>query len=152
MTDIRETLGYRLVWLGRAAGDRYAARLQRLGLRPLHVRLLTAVAGTDRASQNEHAADLGVTSGFVVRLADDLERLGAVTRHRDTQDRRRQYLVLSPAGETLLREATLVLTDLDDELARGLSQDALVRFTESLDLVRATFSPGENADDQLVST
>ncbi|MFC7620034.1 MarR family winged helix-turn-helix transcriptional regulator [Microlunatus sp. GCM10028923] len=142
---MRETLSYRLARVGRAASNAYAARLQRLGLRPLHVRLLTAIASADRAPQNEHAAELGVTSGFVVRLADDLERLGAITRQRDAQDRRRQYLVLLPAGKSLLQEATQVLTELDQELARDLSKTALARLTASLDVVTATVTSEEYA-------
>lgn len=142
MTDFRDTLGYRLVRLGRAAGDRYADRLARLGLRPLHVRLLTAIKTTERASQNEHAADLGVTSGFVVRLADDLERLGAVARERDTEDRRRQFLVLTPTGDGLLRKATQAAAELDRELTRELSATALAQLTKSLEKIGATLTPG----------
>ena len=143
MTDLRDTLSYRLVRLGRATGAQYAARLRQLGLRPLHVRLLTAITAAYRTPQNEHAADLGITGGFVVRLADDLERLGAVTRERDTQDRRRQFLVITSAGESLLREATLAAIKLDEDLARGLSPDALTQLAQSLETVRASLTSGE---------
>ena len=146
MTDYRDTLSYRLVRLGRDTGTRYAARLQQLGLRPLHVRLLTAIRGADRTPQNEHAANLGITGGFIVRLADDLERLGAVARERDTQDRRRQFLVITAAGESLLREATLAATKLDEDLARGMSPDALTQLTESLDNIRTSLASGEDCD------
>jgi DNA-binding MarR family transcriptional regulator len=140
MTDFRDTLGYRLVQLGRAAGSEYAARVGRLGLRPQHVRLLTAVQAAEHVSQNELAAELGVTPSFVVGLADDLERLGALTRERDSRDRRRQVLVLSPTGESLLRDATRAATELDRELARELAADALVQLRESLETVWASLA------------
>lgn len=146
MTDYRDTLSYRLVRLGRDTGAKYAERLRQMGLRPLHVRLLAAITAADRTPQNEHAEKLGITGGFVVRLADDLERMGAVTRERDTQDRRRQFLVITTAGETLLREATLAATKLDEELARGISPDALTQLTELLDTVRANVT-SDGADD-----
>ncbi|WP_161606374.1 MarR family winged helix-turn-helix transcriptional regulator [Microlunatus speluncae] len=144
MTDYRDTLSYRLVRLGRETGAKYAARLRQMGLRPLHVRLLTAIRAADRTPQNEHAANLGITGGFVVRLADDLERMGAVARERDTQDRRRQFLVITATGESLLREATLAATGLDEDLARGLSPDALTQLAESLDKIRASLASGED--------
>ncbi len=152
MADIRDTLSYRLVRLGRATGAEYTARLGELGLRPLHVRLLTAIKTADRTPQNEHATDLGITGGFVVRLADDLERLGAVARERDTQDRRRQFLVITPAGESLLRKATLAATKLDEDLTRGLSRDALNRLAESLEIVRVSLLSRSDCDTRGAAT
>jgi DNA-binding MarR family transcriptional regulator len=147
MTDFRDTLGYRLVQLGRAAGNEYAARLGQLGLRPPHVRLLTAIQLAERASQIELAGALGVTPSFVVSLADELEQLGALTRERDTQDRRRQVLVLTPAGEAHLRDATRAATKLDQELSRDLAPDALAQLRESLETVRAALaSQGHDGD------
>ncbi|NYE75304.1 MarR family winged helix-turn-helix transcriptional regulator [Microlunatus parietis] len=126
--------------LARTTSEEYAARLGRLGLRPLHVSLLTSIDAAGRASQNEHAAELGVTPGFVVRLVDDLERLGAVSRERDVQDRRRQFLILTPTGRSLLRKATRVATGLDEELTRGLSPDASTRLTESLEKIQSSLA------------
>ncbi|GAB3751402.1 MarR family winged helix-turn-helix transcriptional regulator [Microlunatus parietis] len=140
MTDLPDTLGFHLMRLGRAAGDRYADRLARLGLRPLHVRLLTAIRVAERAPQNEYAADLGMTSGSVVRLADDLERLGAIVRERDTDDRRRQFLVLTPIGEALLRNAVQAAIELDKELTRDLSAPAHARLARTLKRIGATLT------------
>jgi DNA-binding MarR family transcriptional regulator len=146
VTEFLDTLGYRLVRLGRVAGHEYAARLERLGLRPLHVRLLTAIRDADTAPQYEHAAELGVSPGFVVRLADDLERLGAVTRTRDAQDRRRQTMALTPAGVDLLCGATRLAVELDEQLTRGLSPGALAQLAASLEIIRA--SVGSGRDDR----
>lgn len=49
-------------------------------------------------------------------LADDLEALGAVTRERDTVDRRRQQLVLTAEGLRLLEAAARACDDIDAEL------------------------------------
>jgi DNA-binding MarR family transcriptional regulator len=153
MADFRDTLGYRLVQLGRAAGNEYTARLEKLGLRPQHVRLLTVVQGAGHASQNELAAELGVTPSFVVGLADDLERLGALNRERDPRDRRRQVLVLTTAGNRLLRDATRAATDLDRELARELTPAALAELRESLEAVRVSLARhGHNADVEMTPT
>jgi DNA-binding MarR family transcriptional regulator len=152
MTDFRDTLGFRLVQLGRAAGNEYTARVEKLGLRPQHVRLLTVVQGAGHASQAEVAGELGVTPSFVVGLADDLERLGALNRERDPRDRRRQVLVLTAAGKRLLRDATRAATELDRELARELTPGALTELRESLDAVRVSLARlGHIADVEMTA-
>lgn len=122
MADFRDSLAYQLVQLGRASDAAFARRLERLGVRPSHVRLMTAIQNSEHLSQNDLADELHVTPGFIVGLADELEQRGAVVRRRVPGDRRRQILVLTETGEALLQDATHAAIALDRQLAHALSR------------------------------
>lgn len=115
------TVSFRLGTLGSAVADRFAARIEAYDLKPKHAGLLTALSLEQAASQQELAIRLGVAPSLVVALADHLERLGAIERVRDPQDRRRQVLTLTDRGRELLRDCTEAARTLDDELTAGLT-------------------------------
>ena len=149
MDDFRDTLGARLVAAGRSAADTYGARLVTLGLRAPQVRLLTEIAVADGASQNELATRLAVTPGFIVGLADELEAMGALTRERDRNDRRRQVLTLTGHGVALLGSATRAAQELDGILTRELSSEALEQFERSLAVVVASLVPNSSCEESV---
>ncbi|MFG1678524.1 MarR family winged helix-turn-helix transcriptional regulator [Nonomuraea sp. NPDC049269] len=81
------TVGFLLGKLGQQANGQFADRLAPLGLRPRHCAVLEFLSGGPRA-QLELAKAVGVTASVVVDMLDELEKLGAVRRVRDTADRR----------------------------------------------------------------
>jgi DNA-binding MarR family transcriptional regulator len=119
--ELRSTVVYQLGTLGSVAADRFAARVEPLGIKPKHAGLLAALDAETAASQQELAARLGVVPSLVVSLADQLEALGAVERVRDNRDRRRQVLTLTPTGRTLLARCAQAARELDDELTATLT-------------------------------
>lgn len=106
-------MGFLLGKLGQQANGQFADRLAPLGLRPRHCAVLELLAGGPRA-QLELAKAVGVTASVVVDMLDELEKLGAVRRVRDTADRRRQLIELTPTGQDL-RHQTLSLARQNDE-------------------------------------
>ncbi|ANP54774.1 DNA-binding MarR family transcriptional regulator [Streptomyces griseochromogenes] len=116
------TLTFRLGTLGSAVGDRFAERIERHGLKPKHVGLLTALGQGAFASQQDLAGRLGVAPSLVVSLADHLESLDAVRRVRDPRDRRRQVLTLTDRGHELLATCTTEARALDAELTAHLGE------------------------------
>ncbi|WP_433516360.1 MarR family winged helix-turn-helix transcriptional regulator [Nonomuraea sp. CA-143628] len=107
------TVGFLLGKLGQQANGQFADRLAPLGLRPRHCAVLELLVGGPRA-QLELAKAIGVTASVVVDMLDELEKLGAVRRVRDTADRRRQLIELTPTGQDL-RQQTLALARRNDE-------------------------------------
>jgi DNA-binding MarR family transcriptional regulator len=84
---------------------------------------------------------MGVAPSLIVRIADHLERIGAVERVRDPADRRRQALRLTPHGTELLAECTRLSESMEHDLLAGLSapdraafRTALARVATNLDL------------------
>ena len=56
-------------------------------------------------------------------LVSELEDLGYVSRIRDTEDRRKHNVALTPKGETALERAETELRRLEDETLSGLNAD-----------------------------
>ncbi|WP_344612954.1 MarR family winged helix-turn-helix transcriptional regulator [Dactylosporangium salmoneum] len=121
-SGLAETVVYRLGALGALANSRFAARIERHGLKPRHLALMTALDAGRVASQQDLAVRLGVAPSLVVALADHLESVGAVARTRDARDRRRQVLALTEHGRELLAVCAAAARQLDEELTAALPE------------------------------
>ncbi|MEU1408635.1 MarR family transcriptional regulator [Streptomyces sp. NPDC005728] len=117
--SLTNTVGFLLGKLGQQANGRFADRLAPLGLRPRHCAVLELLSGGPRA-QLELAKAVGVTASVVVDMLDELEELDAVRRVRDTADRRRQLIELTPAGRELRRQTLSLARQNDEELLSAI--------------------------------
>ncbi|WP_405867455.1 MULTISPECIES: MarR family winged helix-turn-helix transcriptional regulator [unclassified Streptomyces] len=90
--------------------------------------VLVVLSGGEPLSQVEAAGRLGVDRTTMVSLIDGLEDQGLVQRRRSPQDRRKNIVELTPAGEDCLRQAEKArraaerrfLAPLDEETAATL--------------------------------
>jgi DNA-binding MarR family transcriptional regulator len=131
LTSPAETTAFRLGLLGTLVADRFAARVEELGLKPKHAGLLTAVDRLGPASQQEVAAIMGVAPSLIVLFADHLEGMGVIERVRDPQDRRRQVLTLTPDGRRLLARCA----QLADEVGREFTAELTAQQRATLDTI-----------------
>lgn len=120
---LTERVAFLLGKLGRLAADSYTERLAPLGLRPPAAVLLSVVAESRGASQEELGRILQQAPSGIVALLDDLEGLGAVRRSRDRSDRRRHVIVLTKAGTRLLDQAESRAHAVDEDLLSVLDAD-----------------------------
>jgi len=123
MANVKDSLTYHLGQVGALATERYAARLEKIDLKPKHVALLLVLQSGTAASQLEIAKILGVAPSLVVMFADHLEELGAIRRVRDPLDRRRQLLSLTDKGKVWLYECAGMAKSVDQEIAGVLSKE-----------------------------
>ncbi len=110
-----------LAQVGAHAAMRFGERVDEIGLsRPQSgiLGLLTAHPGT---SQQELAQLLGMLPSRVVALVDGLEEAGLVRRVRDEVDRRRNTLVLTPAGKAALQKVGSVARAHEEDVTSALS-------------------------------
>lgn len=114
------TAGFLLGKLGQQVNLRFADRLAPLGLRPRHCAVLELLSGGPLA-QLELAKAVGVTASVVVDMLDELEQLDAVRRVRDTADRRRQLIELTPTGRELRHQTLSLARQNDEELLAAIS-------------------------------
>jgi MarR family transcriptional regulator, lower aerobic nicotinate degradation pathway regulator len=112
----------RLAALGRAI---CAERLAPSGLRQQQHAILCSLGEFGPECQNDVAMRLGIDSGDMVGLVDELQSADMVARQRDEHDRRRQILSLTPAGRRALRKADKLLDQAATELLEPL--DAVER-------------------------
>jgi DNA-binding MarR family transcriptional regulator len=68
----------------------------------LQVRIIAAVAATDRATVTEIATALRVSAPTVSVPTDSAVRAGFLARVVDDQDRRKWWLTVTPAGHALI--------------------------------------------------
>lgn len=137
MTDVKDapllgTSAFRLGVVGAVVSERFAAEIAGYDLKPKHVGVLALLESAPATSQLELAGAMGVAPSLIVRLADHLERLGAVERVRDPADRRRQALRLTGHGTDLLAECTRLSRAMEHNLLAGLSAPDRAAFRAAL--------------------
>src|ERR1700759_4571490 len=104
--DTESPTSRRLAYLFKHA-ERLMSELHVEALAPfdIHARDLGVLLVIDRfepASQQQVAARLGVDRTTMVAIIDALEAKGIIARRPDAQDRRRNMVELTPAGQDLL--------------------------------------------------
>jgi DNA-binding MarR family transcriptional regulator len=90
-------------WMSRRARADVQVALGEHGLATSDFGVLVALADFGALSQQQLADRLDADKSHVVRLIDELERRGLVTRASDPTDRRRHRIELTPGGRKLLR-------------------------------------------------
>src|SRR5689334_8540596 len=90
-------------------------------LRPRHLIALKLLSERGPASQQALADSLSMDPSNVVGLLNELEERKLVTRRRDSTDRRRHIVELSPRGKKELCRAFDRLRRIDDDLLSPLS-------------------------------
>ena len=145
---------------GRATDGFDDAVGRRLDLNPTDLRCLDWLT-TRAMSAGELGEATGLSSPATTTLLDRLERKGFVGRHRDTVDRRKVLIELTPAGRAQIDElygplavegSQLLSTFSDDELVK--LGDFLVEATAVVDrhrerVLASIESQQERRDDQL---
>ena len=71
----------------------------------------------------------------MTRLVDDLEALGAVARHSDPANQRRNSLTLTPRARDLLGQCDRASQEVQEELRRSLSDQDGVELVKLLAVV-----------------
>ncbi|MFI6768622.1 MarR family winged helix-turn-helix transcriptional regulator [Streptomyces sp. NPDC050355] len=108
---------YLLSRVGKTARGLLAERLAERGLRLWDMAILAALADFGPHAQRDLVIRLGVDPSDMAKAVDQLTAAGHVDRTRDTADRRRVRVSLTPAGRA-------VLADLDAE-ARAIQDKVL---------------------------
>lgn len=94
--------------------------------------VLLVLAGSEPASQQQVAQRLSIDRTTMVALLDILEGKGLVSRHPHADDRRRNVVELTEAGQDTLRRATEASDQAERTLLAPLSSQAAQRLRESL--------------------
>ncbi|GAB3952784.1 MarR family transcriptional regulator [Kribbella albertanoniae] len=115
-----DRLGYLLKHVLARLTEAQTEALAPHGLNGRDLAVLSAIASGEPLSQLEVAARLRVDRTSIGDLIDGLEERGLVERRRSAEDRRRNVVVLTTAGERTFESAERVRHELEREFLAPL--------------------------------
>jgi DNA-binding MarR family transcriptional regulator len=134
-----EALASRLGYLLKHAQQRLvlaaAPVMAKYGIDGRELAVLTVLAADDPLSQQEAGERLGVDRTTMVALVDDLEAKGLVERHRSPQDRRKNIVQLTDAGERCLAGAGRARDEVESEYLAPLGDKLGQQFIRALQIL-----------------
>jgi DNA-binding MarR family transcriptional regulator len=107
--------------LGVSAKEQSMDAYEQAGLHPYHHAILALLDEGSRETQGAIAEALGYDKGQLVGLLDELEGDQLVERRRDTVDRRRQTVTITPAGRKTLERLRSLSAEIEDDFLAPLS-------------------------------
>ncbi|WP_055602749.1 MarR family winged helix-turn-helix transcriptional regulator [Streptomyces aureus] len=111
---------YLMYALGKVARRRLTERLEARGLRLWHLTVMTLLADLGPQMKTALASRLDMNASDLVKIVNDLARIGQVDCVRDRTDRRRVVVQLTPEGRTYLAGLSAEIATADDELLAPL--------------------------------
>jgi DNA-binding MarR family transcriptional regulator len=105
-----------------------AIRAADIPLPGTHVRVLKIIASQAPATAQGLALRLRRDKAQITRALADVVEVGLVLRRENPQDRRSQWLELTPAGEALLARVALIEKEAARRMTQGLSADEVQTF------------------------
>jgi DNA-binding MarR family transcriptional regulator len=128
-------LGYLLKHAQLRMADLTAKALTPYGIDGRELGVLVVLAGREPTSQQQAAQRLGIDRTTMVALLDTLEGKGLVSRHPHADDRRRNVVELTDAGQDTLRRAIEAGDDAEREFLAPLSPQAAQYLRNSLQTI-----------------
>lgn len=109
---LTDMVGPRVRLLRNALAARSIAALEEFGLPTGSFTVLSLIAANPGSSQTVLAKAAGLNKSALVGIVDELEKGGLAARDRSSSDRRRNQLIVTPAGEA-------AMTAMFDRVRRG---------------------------------
>lgn len=118
------------------------------GVKPPTYGVLRVVAQRGPVSQREVCDSLGTHASDMVEIMDIVEREGWVERRRDTEDRRRYQLTITPEGRRTLARYDAIAAAAEDEVLKPLTETERRRLVDLVSkVVAAHVGPSVSSSD-----
>jgi DNA-binding MarR family transcriptional regulator len=118
--------------LGMLAKERTMEAYEAIGASPYHYSVLAVLEEGARDTQAKIADALGYDRSWLVGLLDELEEGGFIERKRDTEDRRRHLVSLTPAGKKRLAQLRAISKKVEEDLFASLDDEQRTQLHELL--------------------
>ncbi|MET9030370.1 MarR family transcriptional regulator [Nocardia sp. NPDC004168] len=130
--ELTSRLGYLLKHAQLRMAELNTKALAPYGIDGRELGVLSVLAGREPTSQQQAAQRLGIDRTTMVAMLDTLEGKGLVARHPDANDRRRNVVELTHAGQDTLRRATKASDAAEREFLAQLGPQAAQQLRNSL--------------------
>jgi DNA-binding MarR family transcriptional regulator len=130
--DLDGLLGYLLRRAQGAMHRDFMGAVSDLGLTQKQAATLWLIHANPGVSQAEMAAALGMDRATMMSVTDRLEERGFVIRKRSSEDRRRQELYLTPAGQNTLRKCKSRIAEHEEKFRALFNAPELASLLEAL--------------------
>jgi DNA-binding MarR family transcriptional regulator len=107
--------------VGFAIKERMMEAFEESGLSMYDHAILTLLDEDPTETQAQIADALGYDRSHLVGVLDDLEERGLIERRRDTQDRRRHLVTMTPAGAKALTRLRAIVSQVEEEYFEPLN-------------------------------
>src|SRR5499425_2158818 len=116
--------------------------MSELAIDTRHYSVLAAIADSDRPSQQDVAAALGIDCATLVALADDLESQRLIRRDRSDSDRRAYALTLTSKGAAILKRVDALMDQCEEEFTGVLAPAERAQLADLLVRLFSAALPG----------
>jgi DNA-binding MarR family transcriptional regulator len=131
-TQMADHLGYLLKHVQLRFFELTAAALAPAGISGREAAVLRAIDNPHPLAQGEIARRMGIDRTTMVALIDDLQERGLVQRRQDPDDRRKNVVELTGAGQDITRQATRASEQAERAFLSPLSADEAEQFKKIL--------------------
>jgi DNA-binding MarR family transcriptional regulator len=128
-------LGYLLKHAQQRLVEAAAPVMAPFGIDGRELAVLAVLAAHAPLSQQEAGEQLGVDRTTMVALIDALEAKGLVERHRSPEDRRKNSVVLTSAGQDCLRGAGKARDEVERDFLAPLGDSLSRQFVRALQIL-----------------
>lgn len=133
-------IGFRFRRIQNEMGRRFKQRISRDEINPGMFSALALIDANPGLSQAELATEIGMDRATIVALIDSLEANGWARRTRDTVDRRRYSLSVTPAGRKELARLNGLALENERVVREAIGQKGLRELQALLDQIDAALA------------
>lgn len=124
-TWLHGLLGFQIAAARKAVFRDFGERFAQIDLTMQQFATLNLIKLHPGAPQVALANQLGVDRATMMTVIDRLETRGLLTRERSKTDRRRQEVILTPAGEALVEDARTLILEHEAQFTSRFTPDEL---------------------------
>ncbi len=133
--------GYLVRDAHKAFSRRLASQISQYEISFKHYYYLLALFEEDRVTQVELSERVGMNRATVTSVVDTMEAQGLVKRVRDTGDRRKINVVLTPKGTRLRRPLLETIGEVQRTALKGIAGRDLDRFMVTIERIIENLTP-----------
>lgn len=122
---------------------------QKYGIHPGQLPIFRVLANEGCMAQGELAKILRITPATMTTSLNRLEASGFIAKQKDSSDKRRTVIALTPTGMKLSQDIATMVHDLELSFTKGFSKEELTHLETYLQQIKENLLQESSTDDTL---